>query len=233
VPLTWVPFTGPPQTFLAQSLTRDGSWTMASNKDTTDRPAPQASGSEEDLLPAWTPVANSARASYSVYNEWTVLSAGWIDQYGVDVLSQNLGASHSVSLRVNGVARDTFTATPTSAGTYLHDITPIVVTAGSVLRVTLNVTQVSNNLMYWYEGAALFATLPPYCSSAVGSKDGAAASTNAYGCHLLFIPGAASPDWDVVAFGGGAAGAALTARLAALEQEVARLGNLVEKRSRR
>jgi hypothetical protein len=203
---------------------------MVSNKATSDRPAPQASGSEEDLLPTWTPVTNSARATYSVYNEWTINASGWIDQYGVDVISQNLNATHIITLRVNGVVKDTFTTTPEASGAYLHDITPFVVTAGAVIRVTLQVTQTGNNLMYWYEGAGLFATLPPYCSSAVGSKDGAAAGTTAYGCHLLFIPGTASPDWDVVAFGGGAAGAAMTSRLLALEQEVARLAKLIEKR---
>jgi hypothetical protein len=228
--LQWVPYTGPGQYFTPESLTRDGSWTMVSNKATTDRPAPQATGAEEDLLPTWTPVANNARASYTVYNEWTINQGGWIDQYGVDVISQNLAALHSVSLRVNGVAKDTFTATPNTAGTYLHDITPFVAVAGSVVRVTLNVTQVSNNLMYWYEGAALFATPPVYCSLAVGSKDGAVPGTTAYGCHLLFIPGTASPDWDVVAYGGSAEGAALTSRLTALEQELARLTKLIEKK---
>jgi hypothetical protein len=237
VPLIWVPYVGPPQSFTSQSLTRDGSWTMVANKDTSDRPAPQPSGAEEDLLPTWTPVTNNARATYTVYNEWTTNASGWIDQYGVDVLSQNLNATHTITLRVNGTVRDTFTTTPEASGAYLHDITPLVAVAGSVIRVTLQVTQTSNNLMYWYESDGLFVTLPPYCSSAVGSKDGAVAGTNAYGCHLLFIPGTASPDWDVVAFGGGAAGAAMTgllaSRLAVLEQEVARLTKLVEKGGRR
>jgi hypothetical protein len=44
-----------------------------------------------------------------------------------------------------------------------------------------------------------------YCSLAQGSRDGGPMTTTAYGCHLLFIPGTASPDWDVVAFGGAAA----------------------------
>jgi hypothetical protein len=60
--------------------------------------------------------------------------------------------------------------------------------------------------MYWEQQTGLFATLPPYTSSAVGSKDGAAATTTAYACHLLFTPGSASPDWDVVAYGGSAQG---------------------------
>jgi hypothetical protein len=70
------------------------------------------------------------------------------------------------------------------------------------VRLTLQVTQTSNNYVYWYEQAALFATPPPYCSLAQGQKDAAAWGTTAYGCHVLLIPGTASPDWDVVAYGG-------------------------------
>jgi hypothetical protein len=202
-----VPYTGVVgQPFLKQDLTRDGDWTMVANKDTTSRPAPQPSGTEEDLLPPWVPVVNSARATYTVYNEWTLSTSGWIDQYGGDVLTQNLGATHTLTLQVNGVVKDTFTSAPVNSGLYLHNITPLLVIAGAVLRVTVKVTQVSNDLMYWEQQAGLFATPPTYCSGAVGSKDGAAAGTTAYGCHLQFIPGVASPDWDVVAYGGAAAG---------------------------
>jgi hypothetical protein len=204
--MRWVPYTGPPQSFLKQDLTRDGDWTMVANKDTTSRPAPQPSGTEEDLLPPWVPVVNSARATYTVYNEWTLSTAGWIDQYGGDVLTQNLNATHTITLQVGGVVKDTFTSAPVNSGLYLHNITPLLVTAGAVLRVTVKVTQVSNDLMYWEQQAGLFATPPTYCLGAVGSKDGAAAGTTAYGCHLQFIPGVASPDWDVVAYGGAAAG---------------------------
>jgi hypothetical protein len=59
--------------------------------------------------------------------------------------------------------------------------------------------------------AGLFATPPVYCSLAQGAKDGGAKGTTAYGCHLMFIPGTFSPDWDVVAFGGaGASGGSAT-----------------------
>jgi hypothetical protein len=204
--MQWVPYTGPPQSFLYQNMTRDGDWTMVANKDTSDRPAPQVSGPTEDLLPVWIPATSSARATYTVYNEWTLSSGGWIDQYGGDVLSQNLNATHTITLMINGVVKDTFTSAPVNAGLYWQNITPIVVASGSVVRITVKVTQVSNNLMYWLAQAGLFATAPTYCSLAVGSKDGGAADTTAYGCHLMFIPGTASPDWDVVAYGGAAAG---------------------------
>jgi hypothetical protein len=204
--MRWVPYTTSGQAFLKQDMTRDGDWTMVANKDTTTRPAPQPTGAEEDLLPAWTPTTNSARATYTVYNEWTVNTAGWVDQYGVDVLAQNLNANHVITFYINGVVRDTFTTTPVTAETYWHNITPIVVLSGAVLRVAYQVQIIGNNLMYWEQQTGLFATLPPYTSSAVGSKDGAAASTTAYACHLLFTPGAASPDWDVVAYGGSASG---------------------------
>jgi hypothetical protein len=200
--MRWVRFTGPGQSFLAQNLTRDGDWTMVAIRNTTDRPAPQQSGTEDDLLPAWTPVTNGAKATYIVYNEWTVSQGGWIDQYGGDVLTQNLNATHTMTLMVDGVVKDTFTSAPVNAGLFWQNITPIIIAAGSVIRVTVKVTQVQNNTMYWYEQAGLFATLPPYCSLAQGSKDGGAAGTTAYGCHLMFIPGTFSPDWDIVAFGG-------------------------------
>jgi hypothetical protein len=203
--MRWVPYTGPPQSFLSQDVTRDGDWTMVANKNTSDRPAPQASGTEEDLLPAWTPLVQSARATYTAYNEWTLSSAGWVDQYGANILSQNTNALHTVTLRINGVTRDTFTATPTAAGLWWNDITPIMVPVGTVVRVTVQVTQTGSNLMYWQSAAGLFATPPTYCSLAVGSKDGAAAGTTAYDCHVMFIPGTYSPDWDVLAFGGSAA----------------------------
>jgi hypothetical protein len=209
----WVRYTGPPQSFLNQDMTRDGDWTMVANKNTSDRPAPQPSGPEEDLLPIWTPATQSARATYIVYNEWTVNTAGWIDRYGGDVLQQNTGALHTITLAVNGVTKDTFTSTPETAQLYWHDITPLVVASGSVIRCTVKVNIVGNNLMYWQQQANLFATPPSYCSLAQGSKDGAAASTTAYHCHLMFIPGAASPDWDIVAFGGAAAGGGISANL--------------------
>jgi hypothetical protein len=131
---------------------------------------------------------------------------GWINTYGIDVNVQNLGLgfTHAVSLSVNGTILDTFTAIPQNAGTYLHDVVPIVVASGAVIRVTLTVTQTSNNIVYWFQQVGLFATPPTYCSLAVGSKDGAAAGTTAYGLHTTFIPGTASPDWYVVAFGGSA-----------------------------
>ena len=67
-PMLWVPYTGSGQSFAYQNLTRDGDWTMAANKATSDRPAPQATGTEEDLLPPWTPASLNARATYTVYN---------------------------------------------------------------------------------------------------------------------------------------------------------------------
>jgi hypothetical protein len=202
--MRWVPYTGPPQSFLKQDLTRDGDWTMVANKDTSDRPAPQPSGAEEDLLPIWTPTTSSAPATYTVYNEWTLNNAGWIDQYGVDILPQNTGATHVLTLRVNGVIKDSYTSIPNTAGLYWQDITPVLVLSGAVLRVTLQVTRSGSNS--WYQQTGLFATPPTYCSLAVGAKDAAAAGSTAYGCHLLFTPGTASPDWDVVAYGGAAAG---------------------------
>jgi hypothetical protein len=204
--MRWVPYSGSPQSFLHQDMTRDGDWTMIANKNTSDRPAPQQSGPEEDLLPPWVPTPQSARATYVMYNEWTVNTAGWIDQYGGTVLAQNVNALHTITLAVNGAVKDTFTSTPANAISYWHDITPILVASGAVVRVTVKVNQVGNNLMYWQEQAGLFTTPPTYCSLAVGSKDGAAASSIAYDCHVQFIPGTMSPDWDVVAFGGSAAG---------------------------
>jgi hypothetical protein len=177
---------------------------MVANKATSDRPAPQASGSEEDLLPIWTPTTSSNPANYTVYNEWTLNTAGWIDQYGVDILPQNTGKQHVITLQVNGVVKDTITVTPNNAGIFWNDVTPLVVLATSVIRVT-NAVSGSGNLSWWQQ-TGLFASPPIYCSLAVGSKDGATAGTTAYGCHLMFIPGTASPDWNVVAFGGSAAG---------------------------
>jgi hypothetical protein len=140
-----------------------------------------------------------------VYNEWTINTAGWIDQYGVDILTQNAGkATHTVSLAVNGVTKDTFTAVPNNTGIFWQNITPLIVLAGNVIRVTAQISQSGNN--YWYQQTGLFGSAPVYCSAAVGSKDGAAAGTTAYGVHLLFQPGTKSADWDIVAFGGAAAG---------------------------
>ena len=68
--------------------------------------------------------------------------------------------------------------------------------------------------MFWSQQTGLFATPPTYCSLAQGQKDGGAKDSTAYDCHCVFIPGVASPDWDVVAFGGAStsgAGAALPA----------------------
>jgi hypothetical protein len=203
----WVPYVGPPQSFQVFDTTRDGDWTMCANKPTSTRPAPQQSGPEEDLLPAWVPTQQSARATYTMWNEWTVNTTGWIDQYGGTVLAQNTNALHTITLAVNGVVKDTFTSTPANPISYWHDITPILIASGAVIRVTVKVNQVGNNQMAWQEQAGLFATAPTYCSLAQGSKDGAAASSIAYDCHVQFIPGTASPDWDVVAFGGAAAGA--------------------------
>ena len=201
----WVPYTGPPQSFLNQDMTRDGDWTMVANKNTSDRPAPSASGPEEDLLPSWIPATQNAPPAYTIYNEWTINTAGWIDQYGVDVLTQNAGkATHTISLAVNGVTKDSLTVTPNNAGIFWQNITPLMVLSGNVLRVTAQISQSGNN--YWYQQTGLFATAPTYCSSAVGAKDGATAGTTAYGAHLLFQPGTKSPDWDVVAYGGAAAG---------------------------
>src|SRR5215471_2617103 len=193
--MSWVPYTGSGQAFLNQNLTRDGDWTMVANKNTSTRPAPQPSGAEEDLLPAWTPNLLNVRASYTLYNEWTLNTGGWIERFGTDILSQNVPASHTITLAINGIVKDAFTAVPNTSGTYWHDITPIIVASGAVIRVTVQVTEVANNQMYWQESAGLFSTAPTYCSLAVGSKDGAAPGTTAYGCHLMFVPGTASPDW--------------------------------------
>jgi hypothetical protein len=197
----WMKYTGPPQSFHKGDMTRDGKWTMVANQDTSDRPAPQPSGSETDLLPAWTPTTSSAAGAYTVYNEWTINTGGWITRYGVDVLAANTGASHVVTLQVNGTVRDTFTATPSSAQLYLHNISPLIVASGAVIRVTLQITRTGSSNS-WLSQAALFSTAPTYCSLAQGSKDGAAAGTTAYGCHAVFTPGAASADWDLVAYSG-------------------------------
>jgi hypothetical protein len=204
--MRWVPYVGPPQSFLNQDLTRDGDWTMVANKNTSDRPAPQASGNQEDLLPAWSPTVNSARATFTVNNQWTLSSAGWIESYGVDCNVQNTGAIHALSLTVNGVVRDSLSVTPPAAGMLWQNFTPILVLIGAVIKVSVQVTQIPpNNLMYWDSQVGLFATAPTYCSLAQGWKDAASPGTTAYDCHCLFTPGTASPDWDVVAFGGSAA----------------------------
>ena len=201
--MKWVKYTGPPQSFNQGDVTRDGDWTMVALKATTDRPAPQPSGAEEDLLPAWTPTTSSAPGAYTVYNQWTINTAGWIDQYGVDVLPANTGAQHVITLQINGVTKDTFTATPTAAQIYWHNVTPLAIPIGTVIRVSLQITASGSNS--WLSQAALFATPPVYCSSAVGAKGAATPGTTAYGCHLLFQPGTMSSNWDVVAYSGGAA----------------------------
>jgi hypothetical protein len=202
----WVPYTGTGQAFTKQDLTRDGDWTMVANKATTDRPAPQASGSEEDLLPAWTPTQQNARATYTVTNQWTLNAAGWINQYGVDVMPQNTAAIHAISLTVNGVVRDSLSATPNQSGMFWQNITPMLVFSGAVIQVSVQVTLLGNNQMWWSQQVGLFATAPTYTSLAQGQKDGGGWTTTAYDCHCLFVPGTASPDWDVVAFGGSGAG---------------------------
>src|SRR6516165_4726647 len=201
---TWVPYTTLGQAFVTQNMTRDGDWTMVAKTNTTDRPAPQPSGAEEDLLPAWTPNRQSAIGALVIYNEWTVNTGGWIDQYGVDIIRQNVGDTHTISLSVNGSIRDTFTAVAANEGIYWHDILPIVVASSAVIRVTLQISATGSNS--WFEGVGLFATPPTYCSLAVGSLNGAAAGTTAYNCHLRFTPGTKSPNWDIVAFSGQAGG---------------------------
>jgi hypothetical protein len=202
--MTWVPYTTLGQAFVTQNLTRDGDWTMVAKTNTTDRPSPQPSGAEEDLLPAWTPNRQSSVGALVIYNEWTVTTAGWIDQYGVDIIRQNVGDAHTITLSVNGSVRDTFTAVAANEGIYWHDILPIVIASGAVLRVTLQISATGSNS--WFEQVGLFATPPTYCSLAVGSLNGAAGGTTAYNCHLRFIPGAASPNWDIVSYSGQASG---------------------------
>jgi hypothetical protein len=179
---------------------------MVARVNTSTRPAPQASGTEEDLLPPWTPVAQSVKATFTVNNEWTLNTGGWIDQYGVDINPQNANAVHVLTLTINGVVKDSLTTTPSVAGMHWQNITPLLVATGTVVRVSVQVTQIGNQAMYYDEAVGFFATLPTYCSSATGWRDAAAPSTTAYDCHCLFIPGTASPDWDVVAYGGSAAG---------------------------
>src|SRR6516162_1921611 len=202
--MTWVPYTTLGQAFVSQNLTRDGDWTMVAKTNTTDRPSPQPSGAEEDLLPAWTPNRQSAVGALTIYNEWTINTGGWIDQYGVDIIRQNVGDTHTISLSVNGSIRDTFTAVAANERIYWHDILPIVVATGSVLRVTLQISATGSNS--WFEQVGLVAAAPVYCSSAVGSLNGAAGGTTAYNCHLRFTPGAASPNWDIVSYSGQASG---------------------------
>lgn len=204
--MRWIPYIGPPQSFLKQDMTRDGGWTMVANKNTSDRPAPQPTGAEINLLPAaFLPNEQNVRASYTVANEWTLSSGGWVNQYGVDVSAQNVGALHAMALLVNGQTKDSITITPNVAGMHWQSITPLLVPIGSVVRVAVQVTQVSNNLMYWDEQVGLFATAPTYCSLAQGQKDGGAKGNTAYDCHCMFTPGSPSADWDVVAYGGATA----------------------------
>src|SRR6516164_2854907 len=186
----WVPYTTLGQSFLPQNLTRDGDWTMVAKVATTARPAPQPTGPEEDLLPAWTPNRQAAVGALTIYNEWTVNTGGWIDQYGIDVLRQNVGDAHAISLSINGSVRDTFTAVAANEGIYWHDILPIVVASSAVIRVTLQISATGSNS--WFEQVGLFATPPTYCSLAVGSLNGAVAGTTAYNCHLRFTPGTKS-----------------------------------------
>src|SRR6516164_5165064 len=202
--MTWVPYTTLGQAFVAQNLTRDGDWTMVAKTNTTDRPSPQPSGAEEDLLPAWTPNRQSSVGAITIYNEWTINTGGWIDQYGVDIIRQNVGDTHAITLSVNGSIRDTFTAVAANEGIYWHDILPIVVASSAVIRVTLQISATGSNS--WFEGVGLFATPPTYCSLAVGSLNGAAAGTTAYNCHLRFTPGTVSPNWDIVSYSGQASG---------------------------
>src|SRR6516164_9591578 len=177
---------------------------MVAKVATTARPAPQPTGPEEDLLPAWTPNRQAAVGALTIYNEWTVNTGGWIDQYGIDVLRQNVGDAHAISLSINGSVRDTFTAIMPTEELYFHNIAPIVVASGAVIRVTMQISATGSNS--WFEQPGLFSTPPTYCSGAVGSLNGAAAGTTAYNCHVLFTPGTVSPDWDIVAFAGAGGG---------------------------
>src|SRR6516225_8052842 len=100
--------------------------------------------------------------------------------------------------------RGTFNAVAANEGVYFHDIAPIVVASGAVIRVTMQISATGSNS--WFEQVGLFATPPVYCSLAQGSLNGAAAGTTAYGCHLRFTPGTKSPNWDIVAFAGAPGG---------------------------
>src|SRR6516162_7700685 len=202
--MTWVPYTTFGQSFTTQNLTRDGDWTMVANTATTDRPAPQPSGTEEDLLPAWTPNRQGAVGALVHYNEWTVNTGGWVGQYGIDIIRQNVGDTHTITLTINGSIRDSFTAVAANEGIYWHDIAPIVVASGAVIRTTMQISATGSNS--WFEDVGLFATAPVYCSLAQGSLNGAAAGTTAYGCHLRSTPGTKSPNWDIVAFAGAPGG---------------------------
>src|SRR6516162_6064584 len=202
--MTWVPYTTLGQSFVAQNATRDGDWTMVAKTTTTDRPAPQPSGAEVDLLPAWTPNRQGAVGALVIYNEWTVNTGGWIGQYGVDIIRQNVGDTHTITLTINGSIRDTFTAVAANEGIYWHDIAPIVVASGAVIRTTMQISATGSNS--WFEQVGLFATAPVYCSLAQGSLNGAVAGTTAYNCHLRFTPGTKSPNWDIVAFAGAPGG---------------------------
>jgi hypothetical protein len=197
--------------YYENDVVRDESWTMIATTTTTDRPAPQPTGATLDLIgTGWLGTSMNAKADETVSNEWTLSTTGWATDVGITVHLDNLGTRHTVQVYVDGTVVSSVEVYPSVSGIRWMPVTPTILQAGTVVRVTCQVIYAGGAAnVGWYEDIGQFATPPTYTSLAQGWRNAAAKGTTAYGVHLNFTPGSKSPDWEIVSndtSGGGGGG---------------------------
>lgn len=78
-----------PLTYQKNDVVRDGTWTMVANKETDERAAPQPVGDPFNVYAGTSPTANATVKQIIFGNRYTVVNAGWLNQFRLYTIEGN------------------------------------------------------------------------------------------------------------------------------------------------
>jgi hypothetical protein len=209
----WVPG----QLTYPQQMVVDQGWTGVALAETTERPAPQPIG--DSYNPAAGAVfdpSNFQTLSVEVRNVYTVISEFFTEAFALNVVAENIGLIHILTVIIDGIVVGRISFIPEAAGAVTLGTSAIIVTAGTTVEVSVEVNNTAGNQrVYWAEDLGFWTGYSSAEFSTVqGQKDGGVLTDDAYGIDILVQPADISQDYKIIsaptgatAGGGGGGGA--------------------------
>ncbi len=146
-----VRWTGPYSGYNSYSkndMVTDGGWTMIANKDTSDRPAPQAIGPELSLYSGSSPTAPITAKSVVTGTRVTATSIGfWLNSYEVYTVAGNNYRVFSVN--AVGAVSELLSFNASSTGWLLFNLPILAIPTGSDFAILQSVSEPDPTPTVW------------------------------------------------------------------------------------
>lgn len=205
------------QNYLQNNVVRDGNWLAIANKDTTQRPAPQAVGDPEYAMPDTPSMVDlDDLVEVVMGNTYTFQESGWLAQarvyvpnstnhlFNVQVINVSTGGNLVYETQDSALSPDAWN---------IISIPKVVVELATKIRVQVVMTntlsgQIDYNYVanYWSTNSPTWSNTGGYLMVAGVEQAGFAA--HAFGVEAQFQSATVATDWDIMADSGGGGGGA-------------------------